>query len=131
MASAKMSIESLAYLLKGESPEPCLAASVPGLINKPVVAYRIAALASTTSAREISEMAFAQNMQLVKVIKHYGFDIVFKPGVAATWAGVYRCTKCGHEIGIAKGHVLPPQNHHVHDAKQGDIVWQLVVAAEH
>jgi len=33
------------------------------------------------------------------------------------------------EIGIAKGHTLPPQNHHQHAAGQGPIKWQLLVFA--
>ncbi|EQD58023.1 hypothetical protein B1A_10996, partial [mine drainage metagenome] len=41
-----------------------------------------------------------------------------------------RCVACGDEIGIAKGHTLPPQNHHQHAAGVGRIRWQLVVYAQ-
>ncbi|MBB3197367.1 hypothetical protein FHS28_004794 [Roseateles terrae] len=42
---------------------------------------------------------------------------------------MYRCIVCGDEIGIAKGHALPPQNHHQHAVSQGPIRWQLTVCA--
>ena len=50
----------------------------------------------------------------------------------------YRSAKSRHlpmrllrdEIGIAKGHVLPPQNHHQHAPGAGKIEWQLVVFAQ-
>ncbi len=51
------------------------------------------------------------------------------PGSLAPFAGIYRCTGCGHEIAIAKGHVMPPQNHHQHTIFHGPIQWQLVAAA--
>ena len=35
------------------------------------------------------------------------FDKVYNIGVAAPHAGIYRCIRCGHEIGIARGHNLP------------------------
>lgn len=59
------------------------------------------------------------------------FDITSAraPGIVAPDAGIYRCTGCGHEIGIAKGHVLPPQNHHQHNNYLTPIRWQLVAAA--
>ena len=50
------------------------------------------------------------------------------------WTGyisfTYRCAACGHEIGIAKGHKLPPQNHHQHAPGIGRIQWQLLVYAQ-
>lgn len=59
------------------------------------------------------------------------FDKIQEPGTTAPHAGIYRCTKCGHEIGIAQGHVLPPQNHHQHSTGLGAIQWQLLVYAVH
>lgn len=59
------------------------------------------------------------------------FDNVYNPGVAAPNAGIYRCTHCGYEIGIAHGHELPPQNHHTHPQNLGAIKWQLLVFAQH
>ena len=43
--------------------------------------------------------------------QHEAFDQLSSPGAAAPYPGVYRCHACGHEIAIAAGHVLPPQNH--------------------
>nr|WP_313162263.1 VOC family protein [Kosakonia cowanii] len=40
----------------------------------------------------------------------------------------YRCVNCGDEIGIAKGHTLPPQNHHQHQNGL-PIRWKLLVCA--
>jgi hypothetical protein len=59
------------------------------------------------------------------------FDKDHGPGVAAPFAGIYRCMGCHREIGIAHGHVLPPQGHHTHTASQGSIRWRLIVYADH
>jgi hypothetical protein len=59
------------------------------------------------------------------------YDTIHEPGASAPDAGIYRCVVCGHEIGIAKGHTLPPQNHHQHAAGLGKIRWQLIVFAQH
>lgn len=59
------------------------------------------------------------------------FDAVHAPGVSAPYAGIFRCTVCGHEIGIASGHTLPPQGHHQHPVNAGPIRWQLLVFAQH
>jgi len=56
------------------------------------------------------------------------FDKLRNPGTEAPWPGIYRCHGCGHEIGIASGHVLPSQNHHVHIPGAGPIQWRLVVS---
>lgn len=61
---------------------------------------------------------------------HSAYDIKHAPGTVAPNAGIYRCTVCGDEIGIAKGHVLPPQNHHQHSPGLGPIQWQLLVFAQ-
>jgi len=61
--------------------------------------------------------------------QHAAFDELLSPGTTATNAGIYRCAGCGDEIGIAKGHTLPPQNHHQHAPGQGAIRWQLLVFA--
>lgn len=62
--------------------------------------------------------------------QHSAFDALASPGTAAANAGIYRCTACGDEIGIAKGHTLPPQNHHQHAPGKGPIQWQLLVFAQ-
>ncbi|MGY2848555.1 hypothetical protein ACVIWU_001567 [Bradyrhizobium sp. USDA 4509] len=59
------------------------------------------------------------------------FDKDHGPGAAAPHAGIYRCMGCHREIGIAAGHVLPPQAHHTHTAAQGSIRWRLIVYADH
>ena len=61
--------------------------------------------------------------------QHEAFDTLHSPGATAPNAGVYRCHACGDEIGIAKGHTLPPQNHHQHSAGLGRIQWRLTVFA--
>ena len=58
------------------------------------------------------------------------FDKLLSPGNAAPHAGIYRCAICGHEIGIAEGHTLPPQTHPKHPANK-PIQWQLQVFAMH
>jgi hypothetical protein len=56
------------------------------------------------------------------------FDSSLEPGVAAPWPGLYKCRVCGHEIAIAQGHMLPPQNHHQHAPGAGPIRWRLIVS---
>lgn len=58
------------------------------------------------------------------------YDTLISPGSEAANAGIYRCAVCGDEIGIAKGHILPPQNHHQHAPSLGPIKWQLLVFAQ-
>ena len=60
---------------------------------------------------------------------HEEFDKTHAPGTEAYNPGIYRCVVCGDEIGIAKGHTLPPQNHHQHAPGLGKIEWQLLVFA--
>lgn len=59
------------------------------------------------------------------------FDADHNPGIAAPHAGIYRCTGCDHEIGIAAGHTLPSQGHSQHGPNQGPIRWRLLVYAVH
>jgi hypothetical protein len=77
------------------------------------------------------EFAMAQYKysQFLKVNQHGAFDTLSEPGQQASNAGIYRCKACGHEIAIAKGHTLPPQNHHQHTPGIGPIRWQLAVFA--
>jgi len=53
------------------------------------------------------------------------FDKLVEPGILAPWPGIYRCHVCGHEIAIANGHTMPPQNHHQHPNRL-PIQWRLV-----
>jgi hypothetical protein len=56
------------------------------------------------------------------------FDQLINPSTPAPWPGIYRCHACGHEIAIASGHALPPQNHHQHRVGLGPIQWRLVAS---
>lgn len=60
--------------------------------------------------------------------QHENFDKEYSPGVTTPDPGIYRCTGCGDEIGIAKGHTLPSQNHHQHPYGT-PIKWKLLVCA--
>lgn len=61
--------------------------------------------------------------------QHANFDKLYSPGDSTPDPGIYRCAACGDEIGIAKGHTLPPQNHHQHKPGTGAIRWQLLVCS--
>lgn len=56
------------------------------------------------------------------------YDMGYNPATNTPYSGIYRCTKCGHEVTSVAGYPLPPQNHHQHTVAQGPIVWQLIVA---
>ncbi len=75
-------------------------------------------------------MALYKYIQYLAQSNDGAFDILHEPGTRAPHAGIYRCEGCGHEIGIAQGHVLPPQNHHQHTYAQGSILWRLIVYAQ-
>jgi len=76
-------------------------------------------------------MASYQESRWVVQTRDSAFDQDHLPGYAAPWAGIYRCMGCHREIGIASGHVLPPQSHHTHTPQQGHIRWRLIVYADH
>ena len=75
-------------------------------------------------------MAQYKYSQYLKQSDSSAYDTKHTPGSAAENAGIYRCAACGDEIGIAKGHTLPPQNHHQHTPGVGKIEWQLAVFAQ-
>lgn len=75
-------------------------------------------------------MAQYKHVQYLSQNNHAAFDERLSPGSTATNAGIYRCATCGDEIAIAKGHTLPPQNHHQHRPGAGKIEWQLLVFAQ-
>ncbi|HWA25966.1 MAG TPA: hypothetical protein VG734_09905 [Lacunisphaera sp.] len=62
------------------------------------------------------------------------FDVIYKPGVAVPFSGIYRCTGYGDEYALNKGNPAPPQNHHQHPALAGGkaaaIEWKLLVYAQ-
>jgi len=74
-------------------------------------------------------MAYYKNANVLQHHDSPDFDKKFSPGTAAPHPGIYRCTACGDEIGIAATHILPPQNHRQHAANAGPIQWQLIVYA--
>jgi hypothetical protein len=71
-------------------------------------------------------MALYKYSQFIEQSNDAAFDKILQPSTSAPWPGIYRCDGCGHEIGIAQGHTLPPQNHHQHTYNQGAIRWRLV-----
>lgn len=76
-------------------------------------------------------MALYRDPQIVRLLDNEIFDIVYKPGDSAPYAGIYRCAGCGHEIGIAQGHTLPAEGHSQHPEASGPISWKLLVFAQH
>jgi hypothetical protein len=59
------------------------------------------------------------------------FDDAYPLGAATPHSGIYRCEECGREIVSEQDKPFPPQNHHQHNAAQGDIQWRLIVYADH
>lgn len=72
-------------------------------------------------------VALYKYSQYIGQSQHACFDTISQPNTPAPYPGIYRCEGCGHEIGIARGHNLPPQNHHQHTQAQGTIRWRLTV----
>lgn len=74
------------------------------------------------------QMALYKYKQILEASEDGAFDQLMQPSAAAPWPGIYHCHACGHEIGIAHGHTLPPQNHHQHAPGIGPIQWRLIVS---
>lgn len=72
-------------------------------------------------------MAWYQNASDLARSVSAVFNNSYEPSVSAPYGGVYKCTGCGHEIGIAQYHALPPQNHHQHSNRYLPIRWRPVV----
>lgn len=83
----------------------------------------------STGAERVLTMASYKYEKYVSKNDSAEFDKKHEPGSETYNAGIYRCFSCGDEIGIAKGHKLPPQNHHQHAPGLGKIEWQLLVFA--
>lgn len=73
-------------------------------------------------------MALFKHKEFFEHSNDAAFDKLIAPNTDAAWPGIYRCHACGHEIAIAVGHNLPPQNHHQHARGIGPIQWRLVVS---
>jgi len=52
---------------------------------------------------------------------------VYGPAENVPVSGIYRCLGCKREITSNRADPFPPQNHHQHEAGQGDIRWKLNV----
>jgi hypothetical protein len=76
-------------------------------------------------------MAVYKHSNYLQQSQDASFDQDHQPGTPAPHAGIYRCMGCNREIGIASGHILPPQTHHTHTPQQGTIRWRLIVWADH
>lgn len=74
-------------------------------------------------------MAQYEDESNVKKSSDAKFDTEHNPGDATPYPGIYRCTGCGDEIGIAKDKTLPPQNHQQHPYV-ARIKWKLLVLAQ-
>jgi len=73
-------------------------------------------------------MALYKYATVLEKSEDAAFDQLQRPSAPAPWPGIYRCHACGHEIAIAQGHALPPQNHHQHKPGIGAIQWRLVAS---
>jgi len=107
------------------------------LISLPFVAHAkppflqqgVSLRADKIAAKE-SLMAQYKHSQYLTKSDSTAFDAKHAPGSTASNPGIYRCAGCGDEIGIAKGHTLPPQNHHQHTPSTTKVEWQLLVFAQ-
>ena len=73
-------------------------------------------------------MAFYKYPNILQKSDDGAFDMIHNPGTSAPYSGVYRCEGCGGEAVVDQPRILPPQNHHQHQAAQGAIRWRLIVA---
>lgn len=76
-------------------------------------------------------MAWYKYDQYVKKENTPAYEAVQLPGRPASHAGIYRCTKCGHEVAIGQGSALPAQPHPQHPTTLGPVEWKLLVFAQH
>ena len=58
------------------------------------------------------------------------FESIYKPGERCEHEGIYKCQGCNKEVTVAGDKKLPPQNHHQHEARHGEIRWKLFVYAQ-
>ncbi len=61
------------------------------------------------------------------------FEQAFKPGSAVSQAGIYRCSRCGFEIAVVAGSLLPldgtcATHSSRWNSKDGNVTWRLVAA---
>lgn len=75
-------------------------------------------------------MALYKYRNYLELSKSTSFDRVLPAGLHIPSAGIYRCVGCGNEIAQAANGVLPDRQHHKHTPAQGEVRWQLVIAAQ-
>ncbi|MGZ8286286.1 MAG: hypothetical protein ACXW27_07645 [Allosphingosinicella sp.] len=75
-------------------------------------------------------MALYKYSNYLKPIKNSSFDQILPAGLHIPSGGIYRCVGCGNEIAQEGNTVLPDRQHHAHNAGQGDVRWQLILATE-
>jgi len=72
-------------------------------------------------------MAFYKYGQYLSLSSDAKFDVIWEPGAAPSYSGLYRCTGCEREVVGEASRKLPPQNHHQHTPSEGPIRWKLLV----
>ena len=75
-------------------------------------------------------MALYKYPNYLELSKNSAFDQVLPAGLHVPSAGIYRCVGCGSEIAQGPNSVLPDRQHHKHTPAQGEVRWQLSVAAQ-
>jgi len=76
-------------------------------------------------------MALYKETQYVAYSSSVAFDTLYSPGQTPAHSGIYRCTGCGREVVAEQSRTLPPQNHHQHSPAQGNVIWKMIVYAQH
>jgi hypothetical protein len=76
-------------------------------------------------------VAYYKHLNFLKKSDAKEYDLVYPPGHATPYSGIYRCEGCAKELVSEEKKPLPPQNHHQHTSTQGNIRWQLIVYADH
>ena len=79
--------------------------------------------------RELTNMAEYKYGTYLSESNDSRYDKEYSPGDSTTYPGIYRCSGCGDEIGIAKNKTLPPQNEHQHSGNTS-VKWKLLVRAQ-
>ena len=80
-----------------------------------------------TTPRSVSApmLGIVQHGRVGKYEYDCAFDTIHRPGAAAPFSGIYRCTTCGWDEVFVSNTTLPPQNHHTHAPGLGNILWRL------
>lgn len=76
-------------------------------------------------------MALYSNSSYLSTSNEAAFNKDHSPGGQVPHSGIYRCMGCHREIVAEESRQFPSQNHHQHNASQGQIRWRLIVYADH